>query len=76
MLREPITKASPQLDGRGCLACQGAERNLTLYGQLNRGAYSRSVMIEITDRITLNEAEIVVTYIRTGGPGGQNVNCE
>jgi ribosome-associated protein len=31
-------------------------------------------MIEITDRIALNEAEIVVTFIRAGGPGGQNVN--
>ena len=40
----------------------------------NRGAYSRSVMIEITDRIALNEAEIVVTFIRAGGPDGQNVN--
>ena len=31
-------------------------------------------MIEITDRIALNEAEIVVTFIRASGPGGQNVN--
>ena len=31
-------------------------------------------MIEITDRIALNEAEIAVTFIRAGGPGGQNVN--
>jgi ribosome-associated protein len=31
-------------------------------------------MIEITDRIALNEAEITVTFIRASGPGGQNVN--
>ena len=31
-------------------------------------------MIEITDRIALNEAEIVMTFIRASGPGGQNVN--
>ena len=31
-------------------------------------------MIEITDRIALDEAEIVVTFIRASGPGGQNVN--
>ena len=31
-------------------------------------------MIEITDRIALNEAEIAVTFIRASGPGGQNVN--
>jgi ribosome-associated protein len=31
-------------------------------------------MIEITDRIALDEAEIIVTFIRASGPGGQNVN--
>jgi ribosome-associated protein len=31
-------------------------------------------MIEITDKIALNETEIVVTFIRASGPGGQNVN--
>ncbi len=31
-------------------------------------------MIEITDRIALDEAEIAVTFIRASGPGGQNVN--
>ena len=31
-------------------------------------------MIAITDRIALDEAEIVVTFIRASGPGGQNVN--
>ena len=31
-------------------------------------------MIEIADRIALDEAEIVVTFIRASGPGGQNVN--
>ena len=31
-------------------------------------------MIEITDRIVLDEAEIAVTFIRASGPGGQNVN--
>ena len=34
----------------------------------------RPAMIEITDRIALDEAEIAVTFIRAGGPGGQNVN--
>jgi ribosome-associated protein len=31
-------------------------------------------MIEITDKIALDEAEIAVTFIRASGPGGQNVN--
>ncbi len=31
-------------------------------------------MIEITDKITLDESEVVVTFIRASGPGGQNVN--
>jgi ribosome-associated protein len=31
-------------------------------------------MIEITDKIALDETEIVVTFIRASGPGGQNVN--
>ena len=39
-----------------------------------RRHHARTAMIEITDRITLDEAEIVVTFIRASGPGGQNVN--
>lgn len=31
-------------------------------------------MIEITDKIALDEAELAVTFIRASGPGGQNVN--
>ena len=31
-------------------------------------------MIEITDDICLDEDEIVLSFIRAGGPGGQNVN--
>lgn len=31
-------------------------------------------MIQITDTIGLDEAEISFTFIRAGGPGGQNVN--
>ncbi len=31
-------------------------------------------MIQITDQIALDEAEIAVTFIRASGPGGQNVN--
>lgn len=31
-------------------------------------------MIEITDQIAIDEAEIEETFIRAGGPGGQNVN--
>lgn len=31
-------------------------------------------MIEITPTISLNEAEIELTFIRAPGPGGQNVN--
>lgn len=31
-------------------------------------------MIEITPTISLNEAEIKLTFIRAPGPGGQNVN--
>jgi ribosome-associated protein len=31
-------------------------------------------MIEITDRIALDEAELEFSFIRASGPGGQNVN--
>jgi len=31
-------------------------------------------LIEITSRISLDPAEIEVSFIRAGGPGGQNVN--
>ncbi len=31
-------------------------------------------MIEISSRITLNDDEIVLAYVRASGPGGQNVN--
>jgi ribosome-associated protein len=31
-------------------------------------------MIEIADKIALDETEIAVTFIRASGPGGQNVN--
>ncbi len=31
-------------------------------------------MIEITDEIALDESEIEETFIRSSGPGGQNVN--
>lgn len=31
-------------------------------------------MIEITENLSLRENELVETFIRAGGPGGQNVN--
>lgn len=31
-------------------------------------------MIEITDTISIDESEIEESFIRSGGPGGQNVN--
>ncbi|NIJ41540.1 ribosome-associated protein [Parvibaculum indicum] len=31
-------------------------------------------MIEVTERLSLAEEEIVLSFIRSGGPGGQNVN--
>ena len=31
-------------------------------------------MIPVTDRISLDESEIVETFVRASGPGGQNVN--
>jgi ribosome-associated protein len=31
-------------------------------------------MIDITERVAINEDEIVETFVRAGGPGGQNVN--
>ena len=32
------------------------------------------MVIRVTDTISINEDEIVETFIRAGGPGGQNVN--
>lgn len=31
-------------------------------------------MIPVTDRLSIDEDEIAITFIRAGGPGGQNVN--
>jgi ribosome-associated protein len=31
-------------------------------------------MIAINDRLAISESEIALTFIRAGGPGGQNVN--
>lgn len=31
-------------------------------------------MIEVTDQISIDESEIEESFIRAGGPGGQNVN--
>ena len=31
-------------------------------------------MIHITDAIAINEREVEESFVRTGGPGGQNVN--
>jgi ribosome-associated protein len=31
-------------------------------------------MIQITDRIAINESEIQLDYVQASGPGGQNVN--
>jgi ribosome-associated protein len=31
-------------------------------------------MIRVTDRITIPDAELSVSFARSGGPGGQNVN--
>ena len=31
-------------------------------------------MIRVTDRITLAESELEITFVRSSGPGGQNVN--
>ncbi len=31
-------------------------------------------MIEVTDGITLDESELELQFVRSGGPGGQNVN--
>ena len=31
-------------------------------------------MIEINDQVSINESEILLTYVQASGPGGQNVN--
>jgi ribosome-associated protein len=38
-----------------------------------RNRLNRSMII-INDRLAIHEAEIALTFIRAGGPGGQNVN--
>lgn len=34
----------------------------------------RSAMIPVTDRIAIDEAELIESFVRASGPGGQNVN--
>src|SRR5262249_60718558 len=42
---------------------------------LHQGYALRSrPMIRITDRISIDEAELAESFIRASGPGGQNVN--
>ena len=36
--------------------------------------YSIAAMIRITDHIAIDESELSETFIRSSGPGGQNVN--
>jgi ribosome-associated protein len=31
-------------------------------------------MIRVTDRISIDESELIETFVRSSGPGGQNVN--
>eukprot|EP01036_Dinobryon_divergens_P056834 gene56834-75892_t len=39
-----------------------------------RHATDQAMMIEITPTIALDEKEIELTFVRSSGPGGQNVN--
>jgi ribosome-associated protein len=39
-----------------------------------RARIARSLMISITPQITLDESEIELSFVRSSGPGGQNVN--
>ena len=36
--------------------------------------YQSHIMLEIINNIFINEEEITYSFIRSGGPGGQNVN--
>lgn len=39
-----------------------------------RGVFRASSMIQITDQIALDEAELEERFVRASGPGGQHVN--
>ncbi len=39
-----------------------------------RGLAQYGAMIPVTNRISLDEAEIEESFVRASGPGGQNVN--
>ena len=74
---------SARVGARGALVGHGARTDLHRFPALRavpqacrrpRRHHIRITMIEITDTIAIDEAEIEETFIRAGGPGGQNVN--
>jgi ribosome-associated protein len=52
-------------------ATAGACRNL---GMPRRSVSKMSRMIPVTEQIAIDEGEIEESFLRAGGPGGQNVN--
>lgn len=47
---------------------------LSVSGDSSGGPCHASPMIRVSERITIPDGELSVTFARSGGPGGQNVN--
>src|SRR5690242_391965 len=60
-----LDPASPIVDAPSCLPKRGGR---------DKPGHDEEMSIRITDEIFIDESEIAESFVRSSGPGGQNVN--